>query len=620
MHRRSFAIVVAAVLGAALLGPALAAAHPSSSAARAATPPKVVVVVGPVGSLTDSFLQWGASIAQDAAAQGAQVVTVFHPDATWAAVSAAAVGANVLVYIGHGNGWPSPYTSVLMPDRQDGMGLDPVAGASDGSVQYYGELSMETLHLAPGALVILNHLCYASGNSEPGNPEPTPAVAIQRVDDFAAGFLAGGASAVLAVGLQDAGEFFPGLFGPPETLDQLFMSTGANGTAPITVPSVRTPGAQLHLDPETATSGFYRSIAGNLSTLTSAVIGAGTAELQPGTVVQPPVPVTTPSPAPGATPTPPVVVAPLVQPGPPVLTSVTAPAVFTPNGDGVGDTLPIAYDLSAPATLAASVVSGTGQVVRYMAVPVAAGAGRITWDGTNDAGVVVPDGAYAIRLTPVGLNGLAGGTVQLSARVLTAIKGARAVPAVFYPLDHDGIADRTSLSMTLTQPATVTWTVEDMHGRTVRTFWRDQVSPAGTWTAPWNGTGDGATPGTYVALPAGEYLSVISATTPAGTILTRTAVWMLPFRLVAAAAASPGQTVSVTILSAEPLRAAPRLTVIQPGLSAYAVTATRTSANGLAFRAVFRLRAGSAGPVSLRVAGTELSGRFVTAATSLVLR
>ena len=51
------------------------------------------------------------------------------------------------------------------------------------------EPAVASLKLAPGAIVILNHLCYASGNSEPGNPEPTVSVAHQRADNYAAGFL-----------------------------------------------------------------------------------------------------------------------------------------------------------------------------------------------------------------------------------------------------------------------------------------------------------------------------------------------------------------------------------------------------------------------------------------------
>ena len=54
--------------------------------------------------------------------------------------------------------------------------------------------SPRDIELAKNAVVLLNHLCYASGNTEPGLPEGTLDQARQRVDNFAAGFIAAGAS------------------------------------------------------------------------------------------------------------------------------------------------------------------------------------------------------------------------------------------------------------------------------------------------------------------------------------------------------------------------------------------------------------------------------------------
>ena len=50
----------------------------------------------------------------------------------------------------------------------------------------------ESIRLAPNAVVLNHHLCYASGNSEPGLSEGTMAIAKQRVDNFAAGFVVAG--------------------------------------------------------------------------------------------------------------------------------------------------------------------------------------------------------------------------------------------------------------------------------------------------------------------------------------------------------------------------------------------------------------------------------------------
>ena len=88
-----------------------------------------------------------------AADAGAQVVKVYSPNATWDAVKGALDGASIVVYLGHGNGWPSRYRDALYPPTQNGFGLNPVAGVDDDAHQYFGEASVERLHLAPNAVV-----------------------------------------------------------------------------------------------------------------------------------------------------------------------------------------------------------------------------------------------------------------------------------------------------------------------------------------------------------------------------------------------------------------------------------------------------------------------------------
>ena len=118
-----------------------------------------------------------------------------------AVVRDALQGASLVVYLGHGNGWPSRYRKSPFPKTQNGLGLNPEAGVDDEAHQYFGEAYLARhVRLAPHAVVLLVHLCYASGNSEPGVPEGDLATAQQRVDNFAAGWLATGAEAVIAEG------------------------------------------------------------------------------------------------------------------------------------------------------------------------------------------------------------------------------------------------------------------------------------------------------------------------------------------------------------------------------------------------------------------------------------
>ena len=97
------------------------------------------MIVGPVGGETASYRAEGDLAAAAAAKYTPNVVKIYSPNATWAAVKPALQGASFVIYFGHGNGFPSPYTSVLAPDRQNGLGLNPVAGKDDSTTQYWGE-------------------------------------------------------------------------------------------------------------------------------------------------------------------------------------------------------------------------------------------------------------------------------------------------------------------------------------------------------------------------------------------------------------------------------------------------------------------------------------------------
>ena len=145
---------------------------------------KVVIVVGPVGSQTSNYIAAGKRLAAQARSYGATVYQLYSPHATWSRVRSVSQGANLFIYLGHGNGWPSPY-GPFQRYTKDGLGLN----ASDGSsrVKYYGEYYVAAyLNFAPNSVVILNHLCYASGNNEWGSGYPTKSTAIKRVDNFGA--------------------------------------------------------------------------------------------------------------------------------------------------------------------------------------------------------------------------------------------------------------------------------------------------------------------------------------------------------------------------------------------------------------------------------------------------
>ena len=246
--------------------------------ALAASAAKVVVVVGPAGSLTAHYKADANAIAAEARRYTSDVVRIYTPNATWAKVKAAAQGASVLVYLGHGNGWPSihgPFQAVT----KDGLGLDPGTRPDSSRTVYYGEdFIRKEIRLAPNAVVLLYHLCYASGNTEPGLAAGTFAEARQRVDNYGAGFIAAGARAVFAEGhpAHPATYHVRQLFTTSRTMDSIFRrGPTANGNVLGPYSSQRTPGLQFLVDPDSsAPSGFYRSLIGDRGLTASQVVAS----------------------------------------------------------------------------------------------------------------------------------------------------------------------------------------------------------------------------------------------------------------------------------------------------------------------------------------------------------
>ncbi len=75
------------------------------------------------------------------------------------------------------------------------------------------------------------------------------------------------------------------------------------------------------------------------------------------------------------------------------------PALFSPNNDGKLDTTVVNYELTDTCQIKIEILDATDAIQRNYATTQSAGIYTYTWDGNNDAGVVVPDGYYKVRLT-----------------------------------------------------------------------------------------------------------------------------------------------------------------------------------------------------------------------------
>jgi hypothetical protein len=252
--------ILVAAIGLLIAGGASPVAARSDPAAAPRPAAKVVLIVGPAGSATPYYRRLADEAAAAAAAYTSKVVKVYSPDATWPNVKAALEGASVVVYLGHGNGWPSIYRDALYPPTQNGFGLNPHAGAADVH-QYFGEDQIGSqIHLAPDAVVIFSHLCYASGNTEPGLAEGTLDQGQQRVDNYAAGFFKAGAGAVIADAYLAPTYYVRSVLRGRGSVEQLWRSAPNRNDHFLRFASQRTPGAVAMMDPDQVDSGFHRSI------------------------------------------------------------------------------------------------------------------------------------------------------------------------------------------------------------------------------------------------------------------------------------------------------------------------------------------------------------------------
>jgi hypothetical protein len=176
-----------------------------ASAAAAASPTRVAIIVGPVGSLTPTYLHLAELAAAEAERHGASVARAYSPNATPANVLAAVEGAHIVIYFGHGYGHPSPYGG-LNTARQNGWALQGSGARGThgdslgGELAYYGEdWIVANARPVPGFVMIYSNVCYAPGASEGGHRAATEAEALQRVAYYSRKVFQMGGSAYYAV-------------------------------------------------------------------------------------------------------------------------------------------------------------------------------------------------------------------------------------------------------------------------------------------------------------------------------------------------------------------------------------------------------------------------------------
>jgi len=253
----------------------------------AAAGEKVVIIVGPVGTLTDSYRTKANKVADAATAAGATVVKVYSPNATWANVKTAVNGANVIVYFGHGNGYPNPYGSNELTDRSNGWGLNTKTTNGDkdswsaGSLVYCGERALlgtltsaddtarktycggtsnDGIMPAPNFTMVYAQAHYAPGFGEryaKTTPLTTLTEAKQRVRHYSTPILKLGGT-YIATAYSDADQIVSRVLSQPNTAYADIFAAG-KGWSPSTAVSMAHPdvsGSQVWVQ-RTVISGFH---------------------------------------------------------------------------------------------------------------------------------------------------------------------------------------------------------------------------------------------------------------------------------------------------------------------------------------------------------------------------
>jgi flagellar hook assembly protein FlgD len=559
--RKTFAALVSVLLAGLLC--VIPAAAP---VARATAGVKVAIIVGATHDMTPTYRAYADEIYREAILYTSNVVRVYSPNATATRVQAAVAGASIIVYLGHGNGWPSPYTYDPAYTTKDGFGLNYDANGdgrtTDYENKYYGEPWIRALRPAPNAVVLLFHLCYASGNPESGASEPVIANARQRVDNYAAAFIAAGARAVIANGHSHDPYYIRALFTTRQTIDQYWRNAPDAHNRVSAYPSARSAGSTYQMDPE-STGKYYRSIAGKMSLETRDVTGALFADTSadPAAMVVPgnaspaadgaPVfgsaasaaagtdPIATLGPtakvrvdalepalsasAVSAADSTPVyrvhagevegwmtgaALVPRDSAAPRVWTVDDGTGAFSPNGDGSQDSLPLSIRLSESAAWTIRLLDANGGDLAR--ADGSSDTARLTW---APAAGSVPDGTYrwALGARDAWGNGPleAGGTVVVDTTPPKVAVAETADPVRTFTPNGDGASDTIGFTVGSSEPGSVTATIKDPGEAAV-----DHVAVvlAGSTAAlTWDGR---TTSGAYA--PDGVYALIFVATDRAG--------------------------------------------------------------------------------------------------------
>jgi N-acetylmuramoyl-L-alanine amidase-like protein len=197
--------------------------------------------------------------------------------------------------------------------------------------------------------------------------------------------------------------------------------------------------------------------------------------------------------------------APPPAPGPAALLTglQVDPAVISPDGDGVADSLTITYRLAARASVTATVSDASGAAVATLFSAQLQGARTHSF---SYAAPGLSDGTYSLTISALGEDGRTG-TAQASFAIDRTLSGLTLSTSTITP-NGDGVDDSVAIGFVLGTSAEVIVQVEQ-GGTVVASVSSGTLGP-GAQQVVWDGTNGGA------PVPAGQYVVAVIVDGPFG--------------------------------------------------------------------------------------------------------
>ncbi|MEW5815862.1 MAG: FlgD immunoglobulin-like domain containing protein [Spirochaetota bacterium] len=174
----------------------------------------------------------------------------------------------------------------------------------------------------------------------------------------------------------------------------------------------------------------------------------------------------------------------LIDTIPPAAVVAVEPKFFSPDGDGIKDTVEITVQTSSEEAWNGIVQSDSGARWEYKDLP-----GQLddvyTWDGVDEYGNIVPDGVYTAQLFTTDKAGNYGESKPLQVTVDTAFGTAELkVSEPYFSPNKDGKKETVRIVTNVTKTDRVesaTLTVRDSDGTPVRSVQQDRVPQVFEW-------------------------------------------------------------------------------------------------------------------------------------------